>query len=144
MDSKDAYIIQLENTIKSLERQVNNLTKMVILLRKQKFGSSSEKTPKYDDGVQLNLFNEAELEASEEAPEPVVRRVGGYYRIDSKTKREELLKDLPVEEIECVISLDERICPKCKTKLVPLAEKSSVKNWNIYRHNFTFPITFLL
>lgn len=41
MDSKDAYIIELENTIKSLERQINNLTEMVILLRKQKFGSSA-------------------------------------------------------------------------------------------------------
>ena len=43
---KDAYILQLENTVKSLEKQVNNLTEIIILLRKQKFGSSSEKTPK--------------------------------------------------------------------------------------------------
>ncbi len=118
MNNKDAYIAQLENTIKNLERQVNNLTEMVILLRKQKFGSSSEKTPKTDDGVQLNIFNEAELEASPEAQEPAAKRVDGYYRKNSKTKREELLKDLPVEEIECDIAENERICPNCKTNLV--------------------------
>ena len=44
MDSKDAYIKQLENTVKSLEQQVSNLTEMLILMRKDKFGSSSEKT----------------------------------------------------------------------------------------------------
>jgi len=45
MDAKDAYIGQLEHTIKSLEIQVNNLTEMVLQLRKDKFGSCSEKTP---------------------------------------------------------------------------------------------------
>lgn len=118
MDSKDAYIIQLENTIKNLERQVNNLTEMVILLRKQKFGSSSEKTPKDVCKEQLSFFNEAEMEVSPGGKEPAVKRVDGYYRINSRTKREELLKDLPVEEIECDIPPDERICSKCRTKLV--------------------------
>ena len=62
MDHKDAYIEQLENTIKELQNQVNNLTEMVLLLRKDKFGSSSEKTSKQVEG-QLSLFNEAESEA---------------------------------------------------------------------------------
>lgn len=44
MDTKDAYIKHLENTISSLQKQVDNLTEMIILLRKEKFGSSSEKT----------------------------------------------------------------------------------------------------
>lgn len=46
MTSKDAYIEHLENTIKDLQNQVNNLAEMVMLLRKEKFGPSSEKTPK--------------------------------------------------------------------------------------------------
>ena len=41
MNSKDAYIEHLENTIKDLQSQVNNLTEMVMLLRKEKFGPSS-------------------------------------------------------------------------------------------------------
>ena len=60
MTTKDAYIERLENTIKDLRNQVSNLTEMVMLLRKEKFGSSSEKTPKQIEG-QLSLFNEAEL-----------------------------------------------------------------------------------
>jgi transposase len=124
MDSKDAYILQLENTIKSLEQQLGNLTEMILLMRKQKFGSSSEKTPKAVVGVQLNLFNEAELEASPDAPEPVVTHVDGFYRKNPKTKREELLKDLPVREIECTIHEDDRICIGCRTKLVPIGRET--------------------
>ncbi|OGO76542.1 MAG: hypothetical protein A2Y23_06400 [Clostridiales bacterium GWB2_37_7] len=123
MDTKDAYIAQLENTIKNLEHQVNNLTEMLILMRKQKFGSSSEKTPKTSDETQLSIFNEAELEASSNAEEPAVKRVDGYYRKNSKTKREELLKDLPVEEIVCDVPEDERFCPKCKVNLVPVGKE---------------------
>ena len=62
MNDKDAYIEHLENTIKDLQNQVSNLTEMVHLLRKEKFGSSSEKTPKQIEG-QLSLFNEVEIEA---------------------------------------------------------------------------------
>lgn len=43
MTSKDAYIEHLENTIKDLQNQVSNLTEMVMLLCKEKFGSSSQK-----------------------------------------------------------------------------------------------------
>ncbi len=46
MDARDAYIEQLEKTIKNLQDQVSNLTEMVMLLRKEKFGPSSEKTAK--------------------------------------------------------------------------------------------------
>ena len=46
MDTRDAYIEQLENTIKNLQDQVSNLTEMVMLLRKEKFAPSSEKTAK--------------------------------------------------------------------------------------------------
>jgi transposase len=87
MDTKDAHITQLENTIKNLEQQVSNLTEMILLMRKKKFGSSSEKTPNIEVGVQLNIFNEAEADASSDAQEPVVKLVDGYYRKNQKTKR---------------------------------------------------------
>lgn len=130
MDNKDAYIAQLENTVKSLERQVNNLTEIIILLRKQKFGSSSEKTPKQETSIQPNLFNEAELEASPDAPEPVVSHVNGYFKRNPKTKREELLQDLPVVEIECDIHEDERICECCSTRLVSIG-RETVREENV-------------
>ena len=116
MSEKDAYIEHLENTIKDLQNQVSNLTEMVLLLRKEKFGSSSEKTPKQIDG-QLSLFNEAESEADPKSEEPVICRKGSMYHRKPKTSREELLKDLPVEEFPCVLHPDDMFCNQCGTTL---------------------------
>ena len=116
MSDKDAYIEHLENTIKDLQNQVSNLTEMVLLLRKEKFGPSSEKTNTQIEG-QLSLFNEAEVEANPDAKEPFYERKGGIVRKNAKTKREELLKDLPVEEIPCMIHPDDMFCERCGTGL---------------------------
>ena len=116
MNDKDAYIEHLENTIKDLQNQVSNLTEMVLLLRKEKFGSSSEKTKKQVDG-QLSLFNEAEIETDSKSEEPVICRKGSMYHRKPKTSREELLKDLPVEEFPCVLHPDDMFCNQCGTTL---------------------------
>ena len=116
-DNKDAYIMHLENTIKDLQNQVSNLTEIVMLLRKEKFGSSSERTPKDEIDGQLSLFNEAELEADTSIPEPIVKDVKGYKRQNVKTKREELIKDLPVREVPCTLPDDEQYCNQCGTPL---------------------------
>ena len=122
MNAKDAYIEHLENTIKDLQSQVNNLTEMVMLLRKEKFGPSSEKTPKQVDG-QLCLFNEAEVEADASVPEPISKEVKGYVRNNPKTKREELIKDLPVREILCETAKDEQYCDHCNSTLRPIGKE---------------------
>lgn len=110
MSEKDAYIEHLENTIKDLQNQVNNLTEMILLMRKDKFGSKSEKTPQVDG--QLSLFNEAEIEARQEE-EPLVERKGRICHKNRRTNREELLKDLPVEEVPCIVHPDDMICDQC-------------------------------
>lgn len=122
MNTKDAYIEQLENTIKDLQNQVNNLTEMVMLLRKEKFAPSSEKTVKQIDG-QLSLFNEAELEADASIPEPITKEVKGYVRKSPKTKREEVIKDLPVHEILCETAPEEQFCDRCGHGLRPLGKE---------------------
>ena len=114
MTEKDAYIKRLENTILDLQNQVNNLTEMILLLRKEKFGSKSEKTLQVDG--QLSLFNEAEVEAGPEE-EPIVERKGSFYKRKHKTAREELLKDLPVEEVPCCIHPDDMYCDRCGSAL---------------------------
>lgn len=124
MNEKDAYIMHLENTIKDLQNQVSNLTEMIMLLRKDKFGSSSEKTPKNEFPGQLSLFNEAEVEADPSASEPITRDVKGYKRVNSKTKREELLQDLPVREVPCELSGYEMFCEQCGTPLKPLGKET--------------------
>lgn len=122
MNAKDAYIEHLENTIKDLQSQVNNLTEMVMLLRKEKFGPSSEKTPKQVDG-QLSLFNEAEIEADASVSEPISKEVKGYVRKNPKTKREELIKDLPVREILCETAKEEQYCDHCNSPLRPIGKE---------------------
>lgn len=117
MDNKDAYIMQLEKTVQDLQNQINNLNEIVLLLRKGKFGSSSEKTPKEEIEGQLSLFNEAEMEADPSATEPIVTAVNGYKRVGKKGKREELIKDLPIREIPCTIPDDEQFCKQCGTQL---------------------------
>ena len=122
MNAKDAYIEHLENTIKDLQSQVNNLTEMVMLLRKEKFGPSSEKTPKQVEG-QLSLFNEVEVEADASVPEPISKEVKGYARKNPKTKREELIKDLPVREILCETAKEEQYCDHCNSPLRPIGKE---------------------
>lgn len=109
MNEKDAYIEHLENTIKALQNQVNNLTETFLLLRKEKFGSSSEKTTSQIEG-QLSLFNEAETEADSNAKEPLIERKGCFYNRNKKTSREELLKELPIEEVPCKLHPDDMFC----------------------------------
>ena len=130
MDNKDAYIKHLENTIvnlnetiHSLQNQISTLTEMMMLLRKEKFGSSSEKTPKQLDG-QISLFNEAEIEIDETAIEPVKKEVHGYTRRNPKTKREELIKDLPVREVLCESALEDLECPRCTSQLKPIGKET--------------------
>ena len=112
MNEKDAYIEHLENTIKDLQNQVSNLTEMVLLLRKEKFGASSEKTTTQLEG-QLSLFNEAEIEAGSNSPEPLIICKGCVYKKNAKTAREELLKDLPIEEVPCILHEDDMFCHQC-------------------------------
>ena len=123
MTNKDAYIEHLENTIVSLEQQVANLTEMVMLLRKDKFGPSSEKTPKQVEG-QLSLFNEAEIEADATIEEPIKKTVKGYTRTSTKTKREELIKDLPVREVLCESAPEDMNCPRCNSELRPIGKET--------------------
>ena len=123
MQNKDAYIEHLENTIKDLQNQIKNLTEMLSLLRKGKFASSSEKTSKKQFEGQLSLFNEAELEADARVSEPIETDVKGYRRKNCKTKRDELLKDLPVREVLCSLFEEDQYCEQCNTKLKVLGKK---------------------
>lgn len=116
MDAKDAYIQHLENTIKDLTNQVNNLTELLLLMRKEKFGSKSEQTPKQVDG-QISLFNEAEVEADASVKEPITISVKTHLRKQDKTGREELLKDLPVREFPCCFDKEDMFCDQCGSAL---------------------------
>lgn len=62
---RDNTILMQQNSINDLKRQVDNLTEILIQMRHDKFGPSSEKTVKSDDGSQqVSIFNEVEVEAT--------------------------------------------------------------------------------
>jgi transposase len=83
-----------------------------------------EKTPKKEINDQLSIFNEAELEADASVPEPISHEVKGYVRNDPRTKREELIKDLPVREILCESAPEDQYCLQCGTALKPIGKET--------------------
>ena len=88
--------------IEDLQKQVKNLTEAVLLLRKNRFGSKSERTRNLleEDG-QLNLFNEIELEGDPKKKEkdPIQLSRNKVKVRQPKTKREVVTHGLPEEEV---------------------------------------------
>ncbi len=124
MDNKDAYIKQLENQISTMQKQIDNLTEMILLMRQDKFGASSEKTPKDAIEGQLSLFDEAEVCADASVPEPITRKGNGFQRQNGRTKRAVLIQDLPVRTIECTVAPADRYCPQCGSELKHLGTEN--------------------
>lgn len=93
------------------------------LSQHRQFGRSSEQTTP----EQVSLFNEAEVEAKPDAPEPTVEEIT-YKRRKRQGQREEMFKDLPVETIEYRLSEEERVCDICEGELHEIASKSFSSN----------------
>lgn len=114
---KDAYIQDLQKAMRLLLEEVRDLEEMVALLQKKRFGSSSEATPVQEEEEPLGVFPEAELEYKEDAPEPFKKdqrdvhkmNEAGRWKLTSSNETEDRIFDLDEEE---------RICPRCKGKLV--------------------------
>ena len=110
------YIGSLENKLDHALSRIDQLTELLLLANKARFGSSSEQV-KYilaDGFDQDTLFNEAEAYALENTPEPII--VEQHTRKAKRTK-EELAKDLPVHEVVIDIPEDERKCNICEGDL---------------------------
>mgnify|MGYP001125525610 CR=1 FL=1 len=106
---------QLHNEIGILQQQVSELSAKLKWYEEQNrlnqaklFGKASEQTPP----EQLNFFNEVEIEAKAEQPEPTMEEIT-YRRKKREGQKEELLKDLPVEIIEYRLSEEEQVCSCC-------------------------------
>ena len=102
----------LKQQIAELSTKVKWFEEQFRLNRHRQFGASSEQTP----ATQINLFNEAEAEAKPEVPEPTIEEIT-YKRRKATGRREEKLKDLPVETIEYRLPEEEQICPCCGGQL---------------------------
>lgn len=101
----------LEANYARLERQVDYLLEQARLSRHRQFGASSEKS-EYDLD-QLSLFNEAELTADANTPEPELVEVEKHYRKRKRLVNDTLPEDLPVEVVEHDLPSGERVCSEC-------------------------------
>lgn len=81
------------------------------LMQKRKFTASSEKTDKDQLSMFDDVLNEAESQSDIKAPEPQTEE-STYTRRKKRTK-EELIANLPVEEVHYELQEDELICEKC-------------------------------
>jgi transposase len=107
----------LQERCASLEKQVAELTgklkwfeEQFRLSQHKRFGSSSEKT--HPDQLELQLFNEAEVEATSIKGEPASETIT-YSRKKKKGHREALLENLPTETVEYRLSPEDQVCSCC-------------------------------
>jgi transposase len=101
----------LKSRIAELEALVKYYEEQFRLARHRQFGAQSEKS-EYDLD-QLSLFNEAELSADANEPEPELVEVEKHYRKRTRLTTDKLPDDLPVEVVEHELPPDERVCPEC-------------------------------
>jgi len=111
---------EVTNYISSLEAQIARLEELLRSANKALYGRSSEKT-RYILGNpdQMSFFNEAETYADEAAPEETI--TVSYTRKKKRTK-EQLAKELPVQEIVMELPENERVCGICENGLHPIGK----------------------
>jgi len=122
-----SYIETLEHDMGEMRAEIARLTDLIRLANKARFGASSEKARYISDG-QMSLFNEAEACADEAAPEPVI--VERHARKPKRTK-EQLAKELPVQEIVLELPENERVCGICEGALHPIGKTLVRRELNI-------------
>ncbi len=125
-DLKTAYEEALQAN-EDLTKQVQNLVEQLALLKKQRFGSSSEKSIPVDIGEQLGmLFNEAEVTtdlAQQPPEEPELSTVKEHKRTRRRiTHDADLPEDIEIEVIDNKLEGDDLNCPKCGEQMVEIGE----------------------
>ena len=117
-DLKVAYE-ELLQANEDLAKQVQNLIEQIALLRKQRFGSSSEKSIHSDVGEQLEMvFNEAEVYADSAKKPPEDPDLTTIVREHKRTRRRvthdaDLPENVEVEVIDKKLKDEELNCPNC-------------------------------
>jgi len=99
--SKDARIAELEALVRFYEEQFR-------IAKSKQFGSSSEKAVSSE---QLGLFDEVEITANPNLPEPELEQI--TYTRRKKGKREADLAALPLEIVEHSLPDEEQVCAEC-------------------------------
>ena len=103
-----ARVAELEALVKYYEERLR-------LSRHKRFGASSERSDHNSD--QLSFFNEAEVLADANMPEPELIEIEKHYRKRTRLTTDKLPEDLPVEVVEHDLPESERVCPECGGEL---------------------------
>ena len=115
------YIAYQEAQNAELARKLENLTNMVLNLRKNQFGSKSDKNIIPPEcGEQVNIFNEAEEAADANVSDPTApaeTTVSAHRRKRPAGNQEKLLEGIPVKEVEFDLPRDAQTCPRCENEL---------------------------
>lgn len=104
-------IAELKARVSELETLVKYYEEQFRISKHRQFGTSSEKS-EYDFN-QLSIFNETELFADANVPEPELVEVEKHYRKRTRLTTDKLPEDLPVEIVEYGLPESEQICPEC-------------------------------
>jgi len=105
---------QLEHRNAQLTTQLNWFIEQYRLNKQRQFGVSSERTN--PDEQQIDLFNEAEVEAKPFLAEPAIETIT-YKRRKQRGHRELMLENLPVETINHSLPEEKRVCSCCSSPL---------------------------
>ena len=102
-------ISDLAEELEDVKQQLANLKKMV-------YGQKSEKTEIVLEGAQqISIFNEAEANENQQVREKEKDIIVPEHKRKAKRTHEEMLEDLPVEEI--IHEAEDRSCPVCQEKM---------------------------
>ena len=115
--SAKAYEIEIAD----LKDEIEELKRQLAVLKRAAFGQKSEKRSVETNSDQLSLFNEAEKEQSvSEREEEKSVVVNGHSRKKKRT-RDEIFKDLPVEEV--IHKADVTVCPECQSPMQTIGKE---------------------
>ncbi len=139
----DSLTLEKEN----LRYKIDCLKEQIAQLKKMAFGSRTEKTKRIlGDVEEINIFDEAEIEAKGSAPEPIIEVPAHKRHKKQKGHLEQILKDVLHEERVITLPEDERICKHCGTPLTSMGREkirtevqfilATVKVIDFYRESF--------
>ena len=168
-DSRDRQLIELKDTIKTLNDTINDLKALledankreeehlkrervlqeqIDYLTKRLFGRSREKRDDQIEG-QMSLFNEPEAEKAKPDPAEEEFITVEKHKRKKKSTMAEKFANLPTEKVYLDVDEDKRFCEKCGTELERIGQefvrreieivKPSVKIIEYYSINYGCP-----
>lgn len=106
---------KLEQENSDLKEEISDLRQQLAMYKKALYGQKSERTEVVMKNTeQLNFFDEAENEANKKVRETEQIAVEAHTRKPKRT-HDEMLRDLPVEEV--VHEVEDKTCNKCGSEM---------------------------